>query len=343
MRIFHGPANTAGAAGILAKAQREIGVEAFSYCMPTPYQYQVDRTLQAQRQFDRTIELLLFLLKERLRFDVFQFYFGTSLTFQNLQDIPWLKRLGKKVFFYFAGCDIRDSKHTIETYEFSACKHHWPMACSANRKKAIEVAQKYADGVFVSTPDLLEFMPGSTLLPQPIDMSYFLPLRDKALATATRQAKEQDPIRIVHAPSDRQIKGTIYLEQAVAELQEAGYQIDLKLIENTPYEETLRIGAEADIIVDQLLIGAYGTFAVEMMALGKPVICYIREDLQKYYSPNMPLISANPKTITQTIKDVIHKRGKWAEIGQQGMSFAEQTHDSQIIAKTMIESYRKIS
>ena len=36
--------------------------------------------------------------------------------------------------------------------------------------------------------------------------------------------------------------------------------------------------AAADLVVDQLVLGWYGAVAVEAMALGRPVLAYIRED-----------------------------------------------------------------
>lgn len=340
MRVFHGPENVAGAAGVLAKAQRAIGVDAFAYCLPTNFRYPADRILKASDNFERSLELFAFLLKERLSFNVFHFYHNTTLTLYQLSDVPWLKRLGKKVFFYFCGCDARDSKITIEKYEFSGCKDHWPLACSANRKKTIEMARRYADGIFVSTPDLLEFVPGAVLLPQPIDLEQFRPLRDRAWATAGRKTDDAK-ILIAHAPSDPLIKGSAYLEQAVADLQTAGYPVELLLIKNTPYEETMRLAAGADLVVDQLLVGAYGTFAVEMLALGKPVICYMREDLRRYYPDNLPVISANPKTITQVLKDLIDRRQQWPDLGQQGITYVDQVHDSLVVAEQSVKYYRE--
>ena len=54
----------------------------------------------------------------------------------------------------------------------------------------------------------------------------------------------------------------------------------------------------ADLIVDQLIIGWYAMFAIESMALEKPVICYLREDLAIFIHKkiliceNLPLINA---------------------------------------------------
>jgi hypothetical protein len=42
-------------------------------------------------------------------------------------------------------------------------------------------------------------------------------------------------------------------------------------------EAARRIYEKADLLVDQLLAGWYGGVAVEFMALGKPVVCYLRE------------------------------------------------------------------
>ena len=172
------------------------------------------------------------------------------------------------------------------------------MLCSPNRTRSLEVAQKYADGIFVSTPDLLEFVPGAVLMPQPIDLSVIEMTRDRALkqfktTISTGQNKQPGIVTVAHAPSNRKIKGTQYLIDAIDALKKEGVPVELFLVEGMSYEEALYISANADIIVDQLLIGSYGQYSVEMMALGKPVICYIRNDLIKHYPPGLPIINTD--------------------------------------------------
>ena len=65
--------------------------------------------------------------------------------------------------------------------------------------------------------------------------------------------------------------------EAADRLQREGVPFDLELIENLPNAEATRRYRDADLVVDQLLAGWYGGFAVEAMALGKPVIAYLRE------------------------------------------------------------------
>lgn len=49
-------------------------------------------------------------------------------------------------------------------------------------------------------------------------------------------------------------------------------------MENIPHDKVHELYEKTDLAVDELLVGWYGAFAVEMMALGKPVVCYIREE-----------------------------------------------------------------
>ena len=257
----------------------------------------------------------------------------------RLWDVPLLKRMGKKIFFYFHGCDIQNSKQVVEKYEYNACKDHWPMGCSANRKKAIKISRQYADGVFYSTPDLGEFLPGGIWLPQPIDTSLFMELR-KLSSSVNQNNKTSKEIVISHAPSDRQIKGSKFLEQAVADLKESGYPVKLNIVENVSYNEAMLIHANADIVVDQLLIGAYGLSSIEFMALGKPVICAIREDLRDKYPVDLPILSANPHTIRDVLEKTIKNRDQWPELGMKGIEYVERVHSSHIIAAQTLKYYQ---
>jgi glycosyltransferase involved in cell wall biosynthesis len=338
MRIVHAPQTISGMAGVMAKAQRELGADAQSYSFSSGvFQYASDHQLSRLGPLARQVQTLWLAAKFSLTFDVFHLYFGESLLGPSLADVPWLRRLGKKVFFYFCGCDVRDTKKTIASHEFSACHECWPMHCSANRKEAQRVAREHADGVFVSTPDLLEFVESAQLLPQPIDLERFNSLRSKLLVSTV--PRTNDRVRIVHAPTNRLIKGTRYIEKAVEQLAADGLDIELVLVEGRPYEEALQIYNEADIGVDQLLIGAYGQFSIEMMALGKPVVCFIRDELRKYYPPSLPIISATPKDLIEVLREEVKGREKWTAIGDAGRAYIEQVHDAQRVAATALAAY----
>lgn len=336
INIFHGANNVAGSAELIARSQRALGFQATSVCMPNKsFAAKVDVEV-SDSLFGRAR-----LLSQFSKFDVFQFYFGTTLLGGlSLRDVKLLSKRGKQVFLYFCGCDIRDSKRVIATQQFSACAECWPQQCHPKRNEMEEISHE-ANGVFVSTPDLLEFAPGSTLLPQPLDLSQ---IKQFLMTTQRLRQPEEDSarrIRIVHAPSNRLIKGTRHLVSSVEKLKAQGFAVDLVLVENKSYAEALRIYSTADIAVDQLLIGSYGQFAVEMMALGIPVVCNIRDDLRSFYPTDLPIISANPQNLTSVLEELIQERHTWADLGQRGQRYADDIHNPLVIASTAASFYKK--
>ncbi len=336
LKVLYGPVNTSGGSYMLARAIRELGHEALSYdTSPSVFKFKSDVSVNLFTLSGK-LKAIYFMFRYGLRYDVFHFFFGESLLSSYLYDVPYLKMLGKKVFFYFCGCDVRDSKTVIDKYKHSACKYCWPMCCSANRERAFEVAKKYADGIFVSTPDLLEFFDHAVLLPQPVDLEYL----DEVSHSAVGVIEGEDEVVIAHAPSHKALKGTSFIEEAVKELKREGQNIRLTMVEKMPHTEALRVIAGADIIIDQLLIGWYGVQAVEAMYLEKPVVCYIRDGLEEYFSDECPIINANIENIKDIIRDLINKRDTWEELGRQGRSYVKKYHDSKVVAAKALEVYK---
>jgi glycosyltransferase involved in cell wall biosynthesis len=339
MKVLHAPWVIAGISGVLARAQRDLGVEADSYAItPNAYGYAVDKRLNTHRS--TRFQILQNALRFAWHYDVFHFYFNGSLLGSTLKDVPWLHRLRKQVFFHFCGCDLRDSKAVIAQYGTSACEHCWPMRCSPNREEAIAMAQKYARAAFVSTPDLVEFYEDAHLLLNPIDLTAL----DKILETLSLVAhpahQTQEPVRIAHAPSDRILKGTKYILAAVEELRRAGYPVELVLIEKMTHQEAMRVCLEADLAIDQVLIGSYGQYAIEMMAMRKPVICYIRPDLELYYDKTLPIVRSTFKDLKQVLARLLDRRNSWHDLGHQGRAYVEKFHEAHVIARQALEVYR---
>jgi len=343
MKVLHAPWVIAGISGVLAKAQRALGVEAESYAITsTSFQYSVDRTLDENK--NPKLQILQNVLRLGWHYDVFHFYYNGSLLGHVLKDVPLLRKVGKRIFFHFCGCDLRDSKAVIAKYAISACKECWPMLCSPHRDRTVEIAQKYANAAFVATPDLLEFYDGSILLLNPIDLQSLdlsVKLWEKEERNNFRKPHSTEFVRIVHAPSSQTIKGTKYIIAAVDELRKAGYAVELKLIERVSNQEALRMCWEADLAIDQVLVGSYGQFAIEMMALGKPVICYIREDLERYYPKNLPIVRANPKDLAQVLAKLLEHPKMWVELGCQGREYVERHHEAHVIARQSVEVYHQ--
>jgi glycosyltransferase involved in cell wall biosynthesis len=135
------------------------------------------------------------------------------------------------------------------------------------------------------------------------------------------------------------VKGTRHVLAAVEQLRAQGAAVELDLIEGVARKEVLRRVREADIVVDQLLSGWYGGFAVEAMALGKPVVCHIREAVSEDnpFGAELPIVRATPATLAEQLRTLALDHALRARLGAQGRAFVERHHDPRRVAREVLE------
>ena len=146
-------------------------------------------------------------------------------------------------------------------------------------------------------------------------------------------------LRVVHAPSRRGVKGTEWVMSALEKLQSEGIRIELRLVENTPHFEVRELYQWADVVIDQLRIGWYGVLAVEAMALGKAVVCYVRDDLKHYLPYPPPLALANPDNLHHVLKDLALNPEKVHSLGERGRQYVEELHDAEKVTDILLRIY----
>jgi glycosyltransferase involved in cell wall biosynthesis len=158
-----------------------------------------------------------------------------------------------------------------------------------------------------------------------------------------------DPIKIIHAPNHQNIKGSNFLIGAVEELIKEGYQIDFELLEKIPNEKLKEKISNCDILLDQLIVGWYAMTAIEAMAFGKPVLCYLREDLENLFigeglikKNEIPIIKADTSNIKEVLKNLIENRSDLREIGLRSRDYVELHHSLHFIGSCFQEINLKI-
>lgn len=333
-RILHAPTNIAGIAGLLARAQRDLGYDARSIEYVTRrLEFGTDHSLHLEARRGPLAKggaVLAYALAATRQFDVFHLYFGNTLFPWPFPDLPVLRALSKRIIFHFCGCDVRRRANNLAQQNLSGCHECVSLVCRGKRRPPLH----YADVVFVATPDLLEEVPGAVLMPGPVDLARWAPHPPR-----TAPPSAADPLRILHAPTDREIKGTRYVLAAVERLKAAGYPVTLQVLEGIRPVEVPAFVASADIVVDQLMIGAYGTFSVEAMAVGRPVVCRIRADLRAHYAPDLPVVSADPATIYEVLERLVQDGPARTALGQAGPAYARAVHEMHHVAATVLPYY----
>jgi lipid A disaccharide synthetase len=149
---------------------------------------------------------------------------------------------------------------------------------------------------------------------------------------------------VVHTPSNAEVKGTPFVLKAVEALQSEGLAFDFELVQNVPHDEARAWMCKADIVVDQLLIGATGVVTLEAWALGKPVVVYLREDLFRpfYGTSDLPVANANPDTIEAVLRNLIKDFAWRRHLAETGRRTAETHHDIEQVIDQFIALYETV-
>jgi len=372
IRVLHCPTLTGGNSPQLARSERMLGLASWAVAFEQNYiNYDCDEILWraddciVAREFKRW-KLLYRALSS---FDVVHFNCGLSILpnrvdaqpgptsrlrgilrhlyrlygrLFSLKDLPLLKRAGKAIFVTYQGSDARQMDYCRRHFEISFADEVPPgtysAASDARKREDIGVFERYADGIFALNPDLLHVLPArAQFMPYAsVDPARWRPPDYRPGARAC-------PL-VVHAPTRHGVKGTRFLLDAVNRLKSEGMDFEFVLVEKMSRAEARRIYERADLLVDQLLAGWYGAVAVEAMALGRPVVCYLRQDDLRFLDPGMrsdlPIINATPGTLCDTLRDLLGKRRHTlAEAGARSRNYVEKWHDPDTLAARMKNCY----
>jgi hypothetical protein len=336
VRILHAPADVGGHAAGLAAAEREFGLHsevAVFAAGPYGYASDIEFRLDGQPAWRRFATRARFTAQALRRYDVIHFNFGQSLVTLRLaghvfNELALLKRAGVTVLVTFQGCDVRPQ---------GAC-HCTQETCRAeDRYRAPNAARflRFADRAFHLNPDLGRWLPGSHFLPYAsVDIDAVRPV----------PAPDSGVLRVAHAPSNREVKGTAHVIAAVERLRSDGVAIELDLIEGVPREEVLERVGLADVVVDQMLGGWYGGFAVEAMASGRPVVCYIaeRQAQESPFGAELPIVRAGPERLTECLRELTLDRERRTRVGAEGRAFCERHHNPRTVAQQVLQGVVKL-
>lgn len=271
-----------------------------------------------------------------LRYDVFHYFFDRGLMRPEgrfgirLDELDTLLAAGKRVYAFAYGADVRVRARTLTLGHWNFCTE-----CPAPLKYCLcddAVGLPALDAVCerltapVALGDMLIYPRGAVNLHYwPIDLGRLRP-------TESRKRAEDGLLRIAHAPNHTHFKGSHHLEAIIDRLRAEGNAIEYVKVQGVPNEEVIRLFDNADLVADQFIGGAYGYTALEAMAMGKPVISFVRGPELVEAHAECPLINATPDTLEETLRWCLANRAALATIGAAGRSYVARWHTVEAVA-----------
>jgi hypothetical protein len=236
---------------------------------------------------------------------------------------------------------------TISRVNFSAChqKECYEGVCNSGKQdrlrlKRVNKVSKNVDHIFSLNPDLMYFLPK--------DKTTFLPYMIAGWNDIQHDKYYiSNKIKIIHSPTNRVAKGSDFILKALKKLQKRYNSIEIIVIENIPYVEALKLYQEAHIVIDQVLIGWYGGFGVEVMKMGKPLGVFIREEDLKFIPQDMAkelkdaVININPYNIEEIIEFYIQNPKMLIEKSQASLDYVHKWHNPLYVGEVTKEIYQQ--
>lgn len=370
-RIAHLPTSVGGNAPSLSRSLNECGLRsacyiydlnAFGYKGTTPIWKPEDGPVRRELKRWRAI------VCTALSFDVIHFNFGGGwatpvpltrasdrglarkmktllggvyLQMLSLVELSLYRLCRRAMFVHYQGDDARQGDACLTLFTDSIAHHvepgYYTPQTDALKRRMIKRMTRYCSAVYAVNPDLMYVLG---------EKARFIPYCHISLEDwqPVGVSLEQRPLRIGHAPSHRRAKGSDKILAALDVLSAEGLEFELVLVEGLSNDAARRKYEQVDVMIDQLHAGWYGGLAVELMAMAKPVMVYIRDEDLKFIPPGMrqdlPFVRTAAATITEDLRKVIAMpREDLAEIGRKSRAYVETWHNPRSIALEIKADY----
>lgn len=328
---------------LLAKCDRLLGFRSDSLVFDVYYTtHSFDINLKTMRdavyrrmprwiaQFHKTVLHLAL-----IRYDIFHTFCDRGLlpASGGLQiepaEMEAIRRHGRRLYAYTYGADVRTRQATLALGRYNLCAEcpEPGRFCTCDDERGtrnIEAVQRHATAL-ISMGDMLAYAPDALNI-------HYWPIDTAKFANTGVDWPSDRPLRIGHAPNHGHFKGTRYLVSAIEHLQARGYPIELVSVSGVANSEVIALFRSCDIVADQFIAGFHGYTALEAMALGKPVLCYLR-DAEAVIDPSTcPIINCSPDTLEEILRRCLDGDLDLAELGRRSRSYIEHYYSLEAVA-----------
>ncbi len=370
-RVVHLPTSVGGNPGGLSAHLEKLGVKSETWIFSqNALRYACTKAIWSETDgaLRREMKRCLAIVRVALGFDIIHFNFGTGwatpipmfsqtdrsmlakmkrllaasyLELLSVAEFALYRLFRRPLFVHYQGDDARQGDFCLSRFRHSIAQYTDPGYYSAEtdalKRRMISRMSRQCAQVYAVNPDLMHVLgPGARFVPYShISLDDWQPVYTQL---------EQRPLRIGHAPSHRKVKGTDIILDALQQLAAEGYEFELELIEGLPNHLARQKYEQIDVLIDQLHAGWYGGLAVEAMALGKPVMVYIREEDLQFIPAGMkadlPFLRVTVEGIKEDLRQLLNMpRSDLFALAQRGRRYVERWHDPLRIAEEIARDY----
>ena len=331
MRVLLAPVEVAGVAGALRGGLRRRGHDAeLVVFAPHPFGLPHDRVTGTYAQRARLG------LTAPFRYDVLHYQFGTTPF--ELLDAAWARALRRPLLLmHYWGDDCRlpevaAARHPARARVYDAV----PRDVRTTRRR-LRLAGRLCHAALVSDFELLAhvrpFFRTVYVVPTPVA----LPPEGTSPALPAGPPDDDDPV-VFHAPSSAVVKGTAEILGALERLA-ATRPLRIRTVSGVPHAQVLAELACADVVVDQLNSVTPGVFALEAMALGRPVVLEYDAGQLAPFARAAPLVAATAGTLAARVAELCDDPERRRRLGEAGRRYVREVHAADRVAAAVEQVY----
>jgi glycosyltransferase involved in cell wall biosynthesis len=327
VNIIHAPTEIAGQMGILCDGLRAKGYNVKGYNWFTSYLKYSSKIINTDAY--ELAKIIPTLVKYS---DIIHFYNGNTFLLQNV-DLPLIYNERRKMIMHHWGNDVRSSALVKKLNPYSLPSSY---LSDSDIHKRLSLLSKYIDTAIVQDYETYQYVKDYYkkvhVLPLACNVTDF--------PVAYPDAQNKMP-KIIHAPTNRDFKGSVYVEAAVNKIKQKT-SFTYHTVEKMRHDEALQAYLGADIVVDQLLCGSYGMLSVEAMAMGKVVVAFIREDIRNHLPLDLPIATATPENLPEVLLDIINNPARRTQLGHAGREYVLNYHEVGVVTEQLCKIYRQL-
>lgn len=199
-----------------------------------------------------------------------------------------------------------------------------------------DIRGKRDDGYcLVATPDLLAYAPNGVWVPNPVDVD--------SIARFRKPFEPGEVPKVAHYPHYKNYGADLCPNyyNALYEVEEEG---KCKVVEvlRMEYSKALELVSQCDIVMGKILptIGWFGRFELEGMALGKPVVAFVSDELYEKHRP--PVHRTTKETLKQDLEALIGDHARQRQLSAAGAGYVAEMHSTQNVCRTLDRCYERI-